>query len=197
MSARAIEPAGFASVAYSFAMPSKFALLAVLSFASTACGGGTAEVAPATPEQMNELITYSSYGELQKGMFEAYSRGDVATAEATIAQDHHAAAMCEGFYSPGVIYEHPNVASAIEKCNKTFTNPAATLADMETDHRGMSYEPVPDSLLDDWHDKCPQLTVYGPIPYTHEDSDGATFEIGYAYRYEGKWGAFSIPSCRF
>jgi len=163
------------------------------------CGGsGPKAMTPATPQQMAQLKTFDSYGDMLKAVFDAYMKGDEAAIDSMIAKDHHTTAMCAEIHIPPVAREG-NISTAATKCKAVFTDVPAARAGLDTSPYGTKQTPGLAPSFHHWNGLCKELKIHSPTPYRYEPAntkEWPVIQLSAIYKYKGKWGLIGIPTCR-
>ena len=178
------------------------ASLATLTLTS-GCDRAAPAATPASPEPIDTLRMFDSYGELLATILTAMRTGDLATANSIIATDGQVATMCpEYIVSKGGPYDPPSVEVATRHCQDVFGKipDDVIAASLEDDDHGVHAEPELDGgFVDYWADRCPGMqvyTLYGVFETHGEGLPQAGLEVNGIFTYHGKWGLMNIPRCR-
>jgi hypothetical protein len=181
--------------------PSAFALL-VVSASFAACDRGGSSTTSVTPEPIDSLRLYDSYGELLTSVLMSMRAGDVAAARASIATPGQVETICPG-YTPmsGGPYDAGPLEVAVPHCVDVFGKipEEAILGSLATHEYGTQAEPQPVQGMESYAATCPDVkffSLYGIFEVHGEGLPQAGLEVNGIYTYQGKWGLMTIPRCR-
>lgn len=178
--------------------------LAVL-LGATACDSGSAPTV--TPEPLDELVLYDSYGELLVAVLFGLRDGDLSMVKGSIASDGQLETMCHDYRAPtGGPYEPPSIVAASSHCKEVFAPIPEAALDKALDQHpyGRNAElPIDTAFATHWRDRCPaefnvyELTgIFEIHDMGEQELPQAGLEVDGVFSYNGRWGLMSIPRCR-
>jgi hypothetical protein len=168
----------------------------------SACDRGGSGTATVTPEPIDSLKLYDTYGELLMTVLANMRAGDIAATRASIATAGQVETLCPG-YTPmsGGPYDAGPLEVAVPHCVDVFGKipEEAVAASLASHEYGLQAVPQPDQATERWAETCPDVkffTLYGIFEVHGEGLPQAGLEVNGIFTYQGKWGLMNIPRCR-
>lgn len=174
----------------------------VASVLLASCDRGGSSTPSVTPEPIDSLRLYDTYGELLTSVLMSVRAGDLAAARASIATPGQVETLCPG-YTPmsGGPYDPGPLEVAVPHCVDVFGKipEEVVMGSLATHEYGIQAVPQPVQGMEAYEATCPDVkffVLYGIFEARGEGLPQAGLEVNGIFTYQGKWGLMNVPRCR-